>query len=85
MQASADISYYPLTEEYLTPIKAFIARLNTYSEILVKTNGMSTQVFGEYRDLMRILTDEIEIAMQTPHSLFMIKLANAKLDSYSGS
>jgi uncharacterized protein YqgV (UPF0045/DUF77 family) len=80
MQLSIDISYYPLTEQYLEPIKAFIARLHTHSEIDVKSNGMSTQVFGEFADVMRIATAEIEQAMELPHSIFVLKMANARLD-----
>lgn len=80
MQLSIDISYYPLTEQYLEPIKAFIARLHTHPEILVKSNGMSTQVFGEFDEVMSILTSEIKNAMELPHSIFVLKMANARLD-----
>lgn len=83
MQISIDISYYPLTEKYLEPIKAFIANLNSYEEIKVQTNGMSTQVFGEYNTVMGIITDEIEHAMELPHSIFILKMANATLDTYT--
>ncbi len=80
MQISIDISYYPLSEQYLEPIKAFIGRLHIYTEIQVKSNGMSTQVFGEYSDVMRVITAEIEKAMELPHSIFILKMANARLD-----
>ena len=79
MQISIDISYYPLSEEFKKPIKKFIAQLNSYREIEVKSNGMSTQVFGEYADVMRIITKEIETAMELPHSIFILKMANADL------
>jgi len=80
MQISIDISYYPLTEVFKAPIKAFIAQLHTHHEIRVKSNGMSTHVFGEYADVMRIITIEIEKAMELPHSIFILKMANATLD-----
>jgi len=80
MKISVDISYYPLTEEFKQPIKNFIAQLNSYSEIAVKSNGMSTQVFGKYADVMRIISAEIESAMELPHSIFILKMANATLD-----
>lgn len=80
MKISVDISYYPLTEEFKAPIKQFIAKLNSYTEIIVKSNGMSTQVFGDYADVMRIITKEIEQAMELPHSIFILKMANATLD-----
>jgi len=80
MKISIDLSYYPLTEEFKGPIKKFIAQLNSYSEIAVKSNGMSTQVFGEYADVMHAITCEIEKAMELPHSIFILKMANATLN-----
>ena len=53
MNTSVEISYYPLNVEYIPPIKSFIDRLNSYKEISVQTNGMSTQVFGQYFDVMK--------------------------------
>ncbi|MEA3504029.1 MAG: hypothetical protein U9R32_02380 [Bacteroidota bacterium] len=82
MKVSIDISYYPLKVEYIPPIQGFIDRLNTYQDIDVKTNGMSTQVFGEYRRVMEILTDEIEKAFELPHSIFVLKVVNAELKTY---
>ncbi len=76
---SVEISYYPLKVEYIEPIKAFIKRLNSYENLVVRTNTMSTQVFGEYFDVMRALTDEIHEAFELPHSIFVMKIINADL------
>lgn len=80
MKVSIDISYYPLNVEYIPPIKDFIARLNNYNEIIAKTNGMSTQVFGEYFKVMDILTKEIQKSFELPHSVFILKIINADLN-----
>lgn len=79
MKASIDISYYPLKEEFIPPIKQFIGRLNEYENVVVVTNGISTQVFGEYDELMDILTKEIKNSMNVPHSVFVLKIINADL------
>lgn len=79
MQVSIEISYYPLREEYIRPIIDFIDRLNTYQDIVVQTNGMSTQVFGEYFNTMEILTKEIFRSFEVPHSVFVMKIINADL------
>ncbi|MCF8367982.1 MAG: hypothetical protein K9G76_02995 [Bacteroidales bacterium] len=79
MKASIDISFYPLRPEFVTPILDFIKRLNTYEEIEAVTNGMSTQVFGEYYRLMEILTKEIGQSFELPHSVFILKIINADL------
>jgi len=79
MKVSVDISYYPLKVEYIPPIKDFIGRLDNYENITAQTNGMSTQVFGEYFDVMKILTDEIYKSFELPHSVFVMKVINADL------
>ena len=81
MKTSADISYYPLNQEYVPPIREFIDRINTYEGLTARTNGMSTQVFGEYDILMEALTKEIKHSFQHPHSVFIIKIINADLDT----
>jgi uncharacterized protein YqgV (UPF0045/DUF77 family) len=80
MNTSVEISYYPLNVEYIPPIKGFIERLNNYKQLSVKTNGMSTQVFGEYREVMNALMVEIEKSFELPHSVFVLKIINADLD-----
>jgi len=79
MKISVDISYYPLNEGYVIPILDFIARLNQYKQIAVETNGMSTQVFGEYDEVMGAITTEIKKSFEMPHSVFVMKIVNAHL------
>lgn len=74
MRISVDISLYPLTEDYVEPILAFIAQLESNSKLIVKRNSLSTQVFGEYRDVMDMLNKEIEVVFdELPHSVFAMK------------
>ncbi len=80
MKTSVDISYYPLKEEFVPPIKSFIDRLKKHENIVAKTNGMSTQVFGEYFDVMGAITEEIHNAFELPHSVFILKIINADLN-----
>lgn len=58
MRTAIEISLYPLDSDYIPPIKAFIERLNTYPELQVVTNSMSTQVSGDHRRLFEILGKE---------------------------
>lgn len=78
------MTYYPLNSEFIPPIKNFIERINTYKNIKTKTNGMSTQVFGEYFEVMQILTNEILKSFELPHSVFIMKVINADLNVYEG-
>lgn len=81
MKTSVEISYYPLAEGFVPPIREFIYRLNQYEKLVVKTNGMSTQVFGDFREVMKALSTEIERAFENPHSVFVMKIINADLDT----
>jgi uncharacterized protein YqgV (UPF0045/DUF77 family) len=80
MKTSVEISYYPLNEEFIPPIKNFIDRINTYPTLVVRTSTMSTQIFGEYKDVMTALTNEIEKSFDLPHSVFVMKIINADLE-----
>jgi uncharacterized protein YqgV (UPF0045/DUF77 family) len=75
MRISIDISLYPLTEGFVEPILAFINKLETNPKLVVKRNSLSTQVFGEYRDVMDTIDTEIEQVFKVmPHSAFVLKM-----------
>jgi uncharacterized protein YqgV (UPF0045/DUF77 family) len=84
MNTSVEISYYPLNQEYVPPIREFIDRINTYEGLTVRTNGMSTQIFGEYDILMNAITKEIRQSFNHPHSVFVMKVINADLNTKEG-
>jgi uncharacterized protein YqgV (UPF0045/DUF77 family) len=81
MNISVEISYYPLDQEFIPPIKEFIDRLHLLPGLVIRTNGMSTQVFGEYNKVMDALREEIERSFQNPHSVFVMKIINADLNT----
>lgn len=81
MNISIDISYYPLKDEFIPTILDFIDRLNKHPELTAKTNGMSTQVFGEYFYVMSAITKEIHQSFEIPHSVFVLKIINANLNT----
>jgi uncharacterized protein YqgV (UPF0045/DUF77 family) len=59
MRAAVEISMYPLTGEYRPPIQAFIDRLNTHAGLIVRTNALATQIWGELDGIMSVLTQEM--------------------------
>jgi len=79
MKISVEISYYPLNDEYLNPIQQFIDRIKLNSHLVVRVNGMSTQVFGDYDEVMGTLTKEIKKSFELPHSVFVMKVINSDL------
>ncbi len=75
IRSAVEISMYPLTGDYRPPIQAFIDRLNTYEGLVVRTNALSTQVWGSLDRVMAILADEIErSASDGPQLIFVMKV-----------
>ena len=81
MNISIEISYYPLDQEFVPPIRDFIQRLHNHEKLVVQTNGMSTQVFGEYDIVFDALRQEIATSFENPHSVFIMKVINADLNT----
>ncbi len=80
MQASIEISMYPLNAEYGPPILDFIHRLNQHPQLEIRTNTMSTQIFGEYDELMRIVPAEMKTTFEQDNTVIMVmKVINANL------
>ena len=77
MRVAVDISLYPIADDFIPPIDDVIARLNTYEALEVSTNAMSTQVFGEYDEVMAALNREIKATFaSSPRAVFAIKILN---------
>jgi uncharacterized protein YqgV (UPF0045/DUF77 family) len=75
MRAAVEISLYPLTDEYRPTIREFVARLGTYADLVVRTNSLSTQVWGELEHLLHVLSDEISrAAAGGPQLVFVMKV-----------
>ncbi|MFN3237080.1 MAG: YkoF family thiamine/hydroxymethylpyrimidine-binding protein [Pseudomonadales bacterium] len=74
MKTSIDMSLYPLTEDYIPAIKEFIDRVSAYEGVAVKRNDLSTQLFGDYDQIMDLLKVEIKRSWQTHgKGIFVVK------------
>ena len=83
MQVSIELSLYPLNEKFISPIDDFINRLETYNIIEVRKNNMSTQLFGEFDVLMKILKVEMEKTFKKEiNSVFNLKIVNGDSRKY---
>jgi len=74
-----------MQEEFIPSILDFVHRLKSYSNIQVITTSMSTQVFGDYEDVMTIVTKEIKKSMDIPYSVFILKIINSDLQIHSNN
>ena len=81
MDCSVEISMYPLNKDYKPSIIQFIKNLRNYPFIKVNTNGMSTQVFGDYIRVMNAINKEMEnIFLSEDKVVFTLKVMNSNLE-----
>ncbi len=82
MKVAVDISLYPLADDFIPPIQDVIERLNQHDGISVVTNPMSTQLRGEFDEVMSALQQEVKTTFeQTPKAVFAIKILNNPIGS----
>ncbi len=79
MEIGVEISLYPLQDQYVPDIKAFIGRLQSQPGLRVVTNSMSTQVFGPYDTVMDVLKGELrasfeQLGKKSAKAVFVMKL-----------
>ena len=82
MKVAVDLSLYPLDADFIPPIKDVIERINAHDDIEVWTNAMSTQIFGEFDQVMDILKREIGATFDAlPKAVFTIRILNNPVTS----
>lgn len=80
MKVTVEISLYPLHEQYSTSVKEFIATLHQYPGIVVETNGLSTQIFGDYDFVMKeLLPVRIQQVFENEKAVVLLKIAQGHL------
>lgn len=80
MRITIELSLYPLTENYVAPIKDFIARLKTYEDLEVVINATSTQIVGEHSYVFEVLSKETAITFASGHNVFVMKVLGFERD-----
>ena len=79
MTVSLEITLYPLTTDYLTIIDGFLHRIHN-SGLTVVTDGMSTQVFGEYDAVLDAFREALRPSFELEQVVSVsIKLINSDL------
>ena len=80
MRITAEISLYPLREEFLSPIQSFIRDLQEFSALEITVNQMRTQLVGELHDVSQALEKALEMSFRTGGSQVLVaKFLNADL------
>ena len=77
MRVAVDISLYPLRDDLIPPIRDVIERIKQRPGVDVETNPMSTQIRGDYDDVITLLRDEIRTTFEDlPKAVFVMKILN---------
>lgn len=80
MRITAEISLYPLSDEFVDPIRDFIHRLRDEPGLEVVSNQMSTQLRGDFDTVTGALQRCMRESMQADGSrVFVVKYLNADL------
>ena len=79
MEISLEISLYPLQDKYEDTILDFIRQLNQNKKIIVETNGMSTQVFGEYDEVIGTVQTEMKKVYEKTQAILVMKMGRGQL------
>jgi uncharacterized protein YqgV (UPF0045/DUF77 family) len=75
MEIAVEISLYPLDAAYIPPIQDFIGRLNAVTGLKVVTTSLSTQIFGEYEEVLGALAREMRTTFaEVDKSVFVLKV-----------
>ena len=64
MKLTAELSLYPLHEEYIPVIQAFIDACRKHEDLLLVTNAMSTQVCGEHDKVFAMVSAELKASFE---------------------
>lgn len=82
MKISVELTLTPLQDNFEPPIIAFIKKLRA-SGLRVLENPLSTQVYGDYEEVMGLLQSEIkETFEQLDHVVLSMKLVKSDRSGY---
>tara|TARA_R100000027_G_scaffold34164_3_gene25010 strand:+ start:639 stop:908 length:270 start_codon:yes stop_codon:yes gene_type:complete len=79
MQATVEISLYPLSEDYESVVLTFLDDLENEEAITFTTNGMSTQIFGEAQDIFAAVGRQFEKIQATGKAVLVLKAGPGQL------
>ncbi len=55
MQLTAELSLYPIQDDYIPVIQSFIDAVREHGDLVVVTNAMSTQIAGEHDRVFEVV------------------------------
>ncbi|MBT8324887.1 MAG: thiamine-binding protein [Winogradskyella sp.] len=85
MNISVELTFLPLTDKFETHIIAFIKRLKA-SGFNVLENPLSTQIYGDYEEVMHFLSTEIKQSFEAIEmGVFNVKIVKTDRSGYQSN
>ena len=82
MKISIELTLLPLQNDFEEHIIAFIKKLRA-SKFTVLENPLSTQIYGDYDELMPFLTNEIKSSFETQENVVLnLKMVKSDRSDY---
>ena len=82
MKISVELTLMPLQDNFEAPISKFIKKLRD-SKFTVLENPMSTQIYGDYDELMPYLTKEIKTSLEQQENVVLnLKIVTSDRSNY---
>jgi uncharacterized protein YqgV (UPF0045/DUF77 family) len=86
MEATIEISMYPLNQDYEPHIIAFINELKAYESFKVRVNETSTHLFGDFDEIFDALKSEIKKSYaKHQKTVFVMKVLGANIEGSASS
>ncbi len=83
MKISVELTLSPLQDDFEDHVINFIKKMRT-SGLRVKETPLSTQVYGDYDEVMSVLNSEVKSAFEAIDSgLIHIKIVKSDLSDYA--
>lgn len=76
-QITADISFYPLDNNYLEIIQDFLSNIHNIKDIAIETTDVNTIITGDYARIMEVLEQQLKPFLKSGEAVFVLKLSNA--------
>ena len=82
MKISVEITLTPLQNNFENVIIEFIKKLRA-SKFIVLENPLSTQIYGDYDELMTYLTEEIKLSFESQENILLnMKIVKSDRSNY---
>ncbi len=72
MNITAELSLYPLTDDYVPTIRSYINTLNAVNGLEVRTHALSTEIFGEFALVMETIQTVTELVFKAESAAVLV-------------